>query len=373
MAFQIKDFSSIAASMINLSRSIQNKITDFNVGSKMRTLLEASAAELDELYQQMLIGLREAIPVAVYSSFNFELLPAVPASGLVTVTIASSDTPIVITAGTIFAPSSGGTTYASIGNITIQPTITVASVPVAATASGVSSNLPASTTFTLNPPPTGFVSATNAAPFINGADDEKEDERKIRFNAYIQTLSKGTVPAIKYGLKTTFLTDAQGNQIERVVYANVVEPWVTDILQPISLVNGYIHNGIGSTSSPLVDRATQIIYGYYDENNKPISGYKAAGVKVVIAAATETAVNVTGTIVAQTGFDVVVLIAQAAQDVRLYLQKLDIGQKSVKSELIALIMNIPGVYNVTLSAPASDTTAAANIKLMPGTIALTAA
>jgi hypothetical protein len=38
MAFQIKNFVSIVAAMVNHMRATQDKITDFNVGSVARTL-----------------------------------------------------------------------------------------------------------------------------------------------------------------------------------------------------------------------------------------------------------------------------------------------------------------------------------------------
>ena len=63
MAFQIKNFASIVASMINRMSATQNKVTDFNVGAVGRTLIEAPAIEIDQLYQQMFNGLKEAIPV----------------------------------------------------------------------------------------------------------------------------------------------------------------------------------------------------------------------------------------------------------------------------------------------------------------------
>ncbi len=56
--FQVKDFRSIVASMVNHVRATTTKITDFRVGGVARTLLEAPAIEIDELYQQMFNGLR---------------------------------------------------------------------------------------------------------------------------------------------------------------------------------------------------------------------------------------------------------------------------------------------------------------------------
>lgn len=373
MAFQIKDFSSVTASLINWMRSAQKKITDFNVGSVIRTMLEAIAAEIDELYQQMFSGLREAIPVSVYNSFDFPAIPAIPASGMIEVTIQTSATSVVISQGTVFSPASGGVTYQSLQNVTISPGGNVASVAVAATVAGLSGNIPAETVFTLSPSPTGFVSAENPSPFINGVDQESDESRKVRFRDYIQSLSRGTTSAILYGLRQAFLTDAAGNQIERVVNASLVEPWILDDLEPVGLVNCYVYNGIGSTSSALVARAREVVYGYYDVNNNPIPGWKAAGTKAEVAAATETAVAVTGVITPLAGYDGDDLADQATDAITAYIQKLNIGEAALKAEIYRIGMNIPGVYNFAISAPSADTSAAISVKLIPGTMGITAA
>ncbi len=69
--------------MINWLSSNTARITDFNVGSTSRTLLEAVAIELEELYYQLLIAVQEAIEEAIYRAFNFQRNPAESSTGLV--------------------------------------------------------------------------------------------------------------------------------------------------------------------------------------------------------------------------------------------------------------------------------------------------
>ena len=61
----------------------------------------------------------------------------------------------------------------------------------------------------------------------------------------------------------------------------------------------------------------------------------------------------------------------AAAAISSYMMALAIGQSSIKAEIVALVMNIPGVYNYVGSLPAADVTATVSQKLMPGTITLT--
>jgi len=372
MAFQIKQFRSIAASMINWMRATQNKITDFNVGSVARTLVEATAAELDELYQQYFIGLKEAIPVAVYNSFDFQKLPAVRASGLVRVTITSSEESTLIPAGTVFKTVGGAErTYTSHEDVTIESGDTYADVLVSADVAGVAGNISAGTEFVLEPAIEGMVSATNLAPFTNGSDEESDEARKVRFAAFIRSLNRGTVDALIYGAKTAIRKATNGDVIERVATASVVEPWLDDQTKPLSLVEVYVHNGVGNTSLALVQLTRQILYGYRDPLGNPVPGWKAAGVRVEVYAADEQTVDVVGELTAEPGYDEAQLIADADEVIRGYLLELDIGEPAIRSEIIARVMDIPGVYNIVLEEPEDDIEVDAKTKLMPGTITIT--
>lgn len=73
MAFQLKDFYSITASMVNYIRGTLSGITDFNPGSTARTLLEAPAIEMDQLYQEMFFGIREGVETGIFRSFELPL------------------------------------------------------------------------------------------------------------------------------------------------------------------------------------------------------------------------------------------------------------------------------------------------------------
>lgn len=371
MAFQLKDFASITASMLNWMRSVQTRITDFNIGSIVRSMLEACAIEIDEFYKQAFIGLKEAIPVAIYTSFNFPALDATPTSGLIRVIITAQAAPVNVAAGTVWVPSSGGVNYEQTSTVVIAIGATTADIPVAAVTAGTIGNLPSGTTFSPSPVPAGFTSASNLTSWINGIDAEDPADHKTRFNAYISTLPRGTPLAIAYGLTTAFVTDSGGNITERVVSSEVVEPWKTDPTQPVSLVNAYIHNGVGATSGALVTQAQAVIDGFYDVSGNPVPGWKAAGVKVVVAAAAEMPINITGVLTAFAGFDKPSLIATAIPALNAYLVQLPIATTALYAQLITLVESIPGVYNFVLSTPMVDTVGVVGQKIMPGVITIT--
>lgn len=107
MSFQIKNFTEIVSDEIESVRGLTALLTDFNVGSVVRSILEAHAVSIEDLYMAMYTNLTDAIPTAIYSAFNFDRLPAVHANGNVTITlddVAASDVTIEL-----------GSTYKTLG------------------------------------------------------------------------------------------------------------------------------------------------------------------------------------------------------------------------------------------------------------------
>lgn len=376
MAFQIKSFAGISASMINWYKSVTKRTTDFNVGAIVRTMLETAAQEIEELYLQLMIGLREAIPVSVYNTFGFDALPAAAASGTLRFSVgAAAAVQIPVPIGSAARVPGGSITYVTTADAAIAVGQTYVDVPCSASTTGAASNVGANliTEFVLSVP--GVDAVTNPVPLTNGRDVESDDARLSRFRSYIQSLARGTIYAVLYGAQTATRTDASGNVVEYVKSASLDEPWIADpATYPIGLVNVYVHNGGSATTTALVAQAQKIIDGYYQDDGTPVPGWKAAGVKVVVYAATDVPVNVTGTVSVAAGYVAGYVISAATSSVQLYIQNLEAGAKVLLSEIISIIKrDVDGVTNVTLSAPVADVAITAAQKAIPGTITLTAA
>jgi uncharacterized phage protein gp47/JayE len=373
MAFQIKNVTSITGAMINHVRGVASALTDFNIGAIIRTMLEAVGIEIDELYQQIFNGLKEAIPEATYRSFSFDRLLAIPTSGQLNLVITSSAADVLIVSGTLVTTTASSTQYLTQGDLLIHAGTTTGVLSVVATTPGVGGNVAAGSPFTLTPAPANFVSASNPIIFNSGQDLETDDQRKQRFISYVQTLQRATIDALIYGAKTAALFNAAGVETERVQAVSVVEPYLADNTQPIAWCQVYVHNGVGSTSGPLVTRVATVLQGYIDPlTGLKVPGWKAAGVKIDVAAATETLQNVTGVITTAPGFVGSALITAANLAIEKFILSLDIGQTLKFKDLVILIGSIPGVANIVFSTPTADVTATASHKLMPGTLAITA-
>lgn len=372
MSFQIKDTLSIVASMVNFMRATQGQITDFNVGGVARTLVEAPAIEIDELYQMMFRGLKEAIPVSVYNSFSFELLPAMGSSGTLRFTVSPvSASDISIPAATVVMQAGGRYRYLTGVDVVLTAGDSYVDVIAYCESTGTDTNVGAGL-LVEQTTPIANVTVTNQNAFANGRDLETDAERKTRFRDYISTIARGTLSALNYGASTATVVNADGEVIERVGAVAIVEPYLVDPLTyPPALVWVYIHNGSGSTSTDLVTAAQTVIDGYETTDGTPVPGWKAAGVKVEVSAATEVPVDVTATVEVLATHDAVTAKAQAISDVSAYLGGLGIGVEAVQAEIVSLIMSVPGIYNCAVTLPSADVSAASDEKIMAGTVAIT--
>lgn len=375
MAFQLKDFKSIAASMINWIRGNTTKITDFNVGSVARVLVEAPAIEIDQLYQEFFHGIKEAIPVATYRSFDFTKEEATSANGMQVFYAESNHTSVIqIPAGTVVKNPTSGVLYKTEKDTTIPVGQSQVSVLTVATTTGYDTNSLPLTITQLVSPVDGVIGTTNVAPFNNGTDEETEAEQKVRFIRYISTLARGTDAALRYGASTVKLYDDNGIVIEEVKAVTTIDLYKEDpSLNNNGIVNLYVHNGSGSTSVTLVDKVQTVIDGYYDSNGNPVAGWKSAGVTVKCFASTERSLNVTGTIELEDGYSFTEVQESVISAISYYLSSLQIGSVALKAKLIELAMAVDGVYNFVLIAPTVDFEVGKSEKVMPGTINITEA
>lgn len=373
MSFQLKDFVSIVASMINYARASQDKLTDFRVGSVARTMFEAPAIEIDELYQQMWNGLREAIPSAIYNSFEFQPLKMQSASGVVRITVAASGQEFLVPIGTEFTALDGAATkFVSAADSIITTNQTYADIRLDASVPGALGNVVGNIAFSMSPGNSRIESILSLAQFSGGREDESLDQRKVRFISFVSTLNRGTASALEYGASTATVKDAFGLVVEQVRHILIIEPWLTDNSQPLSLVECYIHNGVDGASANLQAEVLKVLSGYTDDQGVSVPGWKAAGIPVVIYPAVEAAVNISMSVSVAPLYVAADVIAAVQEELIAYVASRRIGDDVFQAELIAAAMAVPGVDNARLTAPDNDVSIETTGKAKVGTLSVTA-
>lgn len=273
--FQIKDFASIVAAEINHARAVTTKITDFQPGSVARTLMEAPAVEIEELYLQMFLGLRDAIPVATFLSFGFERLPAARAVGFVSVSSeAPLAAPLTIPVGTDFY-ATDGRKYISTTEVVWPSGAILSLVPVQYAAAGLAGNIAAGAITSSPFFSTAFVVSNQTIE--TGRDEETDTEREARFAEFVQSISRGTLVACTYAATQSRVLDADGNIAEYVTRTGVDEQ--------AGHVRIYLYSSLGTPSAALLSNGQTRIDG---SDGTP--GYRAAGVRVDVLGMLERAV-----------------------------------------------------------------------------------
>lgn len=303
--FQIKNFVSIVAAEINVARSITDKITDFQPGSVARTLMEAPAAEMEELYLQMLQGLLEAIPEATYRSFNFDRLQPARAFGFVSMSMSPAPVEsITIPYATAFT-TSDGRTYTSTEALIWGAGVPVVRVPVQAEVIGAQGNVAAGGINATSL--TGGVFVVSNSAITSGRDLETDDERRARFASFIRSLSRGTMEACRYAVALSTTLDVDGN----------VNQYVTRVgeLEDLGYVRFWIYGSTGVASPELVGLAQRLIDGYRTDEGAIVPGYRPAGVQIEVLPMVERAVPLSIKVSMFSGYVLNTAVQQSISDI----------------------------------------------------------
>lgn len=359
MPFQIKSFNDIVLSEINHGRAVTEKITDWAPGSVARTLIEAPAVEIEELYLQMFLGLRDAIPVATFQSFGFDRLPAATARGFVSISKSPAPAePVSIAAGTEFT-TDDGRSYLATQGVIWPAEQSVVRVPVACTVPGLSGNVAAGV---INASPSFGASdgyTVSNSLIETGRDLETDLERETRFAEFVQSLSRGTVVACLYAARLSSVLDADGNVFEYVTRAGLQE-------DP-GRVRIYLYSSQGIASDALIADGQLRLDGTRDDESGTITpGYRSAGVRVEVLKMQERSVPLGVQVGMYEGYSLSAAVEQALQDafagaVAAVLP----GQTLYLGTLVEQLLAVPGVRQV-VPLTTENIHCAVNEALVPG-------
>lgn len=345
--FQVKDFALLEQSMLNYVYRSDNALTDFNVGSVMRTMLGALAMEQEELYFRLWQGIQDAIKNSILQAFDFTPSAGSTATGTVKFvreTAALAD--ITILEG-VELTSSTGIKYKTTQQVVLLLGATEITASVVSVLASSKSNLTVIGARLQQIAPVYGISWVETSTILSGGEDIESYQAVLtRFREFIQTLSRSTLKAIEYGALTVKLYDANGNITEQVKQAQAV-----DYIANKGLIDVYIDNGSGSASLDLIAETQKIIDGYV-ENDVITEGYKAAGTTVIVQSVSKIDVDVVITLESE-NFDVVKGYAEAA--VTSYFTGIKISKVVNIEKLIADVFYAHSdITDVVLATPAND-------------------
>ena len=366
--FHLKDFNTLVQELILTARAHTERITDYNLGSVARTLLEAPALELDALYQAMHFGLLDAIPIALYEGFGFTALSACAASGIVTLTLASPALEAVqIPAGARLVHSEAEAVYQTQASATISIGQTTATVRIAATTTGALGNREAGELAAYHiTDPAGLSGLTVANPqaIAGGREAETTAERRVRFIQYVQSLARGTLASLRYCASQGQLLAGNGLVMERVQRVSVEET--------AGHVNLYVWNGAGNTSAELCAHVQTLVDGYFDADTQQwIAGYRPAGMRVDVIPMQDVTVNVSIELDARLADQTTATRTAVLTALQTAIRSEPAQAQLRPVDLINSALTVPGILGARLITPTATIQIAPVQALTPGTLTTT--
>ena len=356
-SFKLKLFSETLQDIKAYIIANQDKITDFNDGSVITTLVEAFSEEIAQIYNRVDSGFKKYLIQLALSVFDFQQKEGLPASvGLTFSRTISTPDPVSIPAGTIVSDSAGIYFETTAGG-TIPANQTDSNlIQAQAQNNGLEGNVPADTITIITTPVPGVDTVTNPNPSTGGQDDETDFEYATRFSEFLLGLG-GTS---NYGIIT------EAKKVDGVRSASTIDH--SPPLSGLYHLSLYIDDGTGSASTDLVDAVKSRIYGDGTATNP---GKKGGGITMRILAPTKIATDVTIE-VEDSG---IIAFETVENNVKLaitnYMNSLLIGEEFVLYKMIAAVMAVRGVNDVVVTAPLANITPGTDSIIRAGTITVT--
>ena len=360
MAPQIKTYTELVSSMLTAIGE-RTGLTNFNIGSVVRTITEVIAEVLGELYAFGAEMLKQGFldtATGIWldrkaQEYGLERKPAIKTEGHVLYARPQAkNTNIPIPTGSIVTTpkdQSGKeyrffTTEDAIlesGQISVQ-------VPVIAESAGSSFNVGPASITKMKTYINGISSVTNDTDWIAivGVDEESDAELRQRCFLAWEELSQG-------GTAAAYVSWA-------LSVPGVKSAFVDDTLpRGEGTVDVYIMGEAGPPDSALID-AVQLVV----DANRPITADALVRAPVMVS------VPISFRITPRSGFDTTTLDQEIRrrlsvffgdiEDPTLGIPPLGVGKDIIVSQLIGLVMAIPGVYSVDIEQPTGDVAIAPN-------------
>ncbi|PJZ89541.1 baseplate J/gp47 family protein [Leptospira levettii] len=338
------------SAMINYNIAKNSRLSNFNPGSRARTLIDAIANQLERSDGEVARGFKDIIN-GVYQAFGFGRLPGVPATGYVRLESSTHTVPIVITQGTVI--DLFGLEFETLVTRTLGVGDTSIDIDVRAKKAGTEYNIEIAKVDTseglgtITPSVPSGTRIWNPIKFSGGTNIESEEARLRRFQSFINSLGRSTLRGIKFAVES--IPGVVGCVVEQNV-----NPYTR--LPELGWINIFVSDGTAFPPATLLNLVEKTVVGdVNDEINFP--GYAAAGTFVYVAPVSVSAINVELSIVVQEGSaltddDTRIIIENAIAS---YINTLPLGRDVLFDTLRSRILTAhPDFYIVSLTNPSVD-------------------
>lgn len=369
--------------------ALSNVVADDNIGSANRSILEATAAQIEEILYyfdqqiaKLFLSTAEGEDLHFLAYDRYRLVPKPPKAAIGRIDVYKDmanvppelvDQRYPIPVGTIFETEpdpitgevvrfettesasillSSGTGRRQATDLSGNPHY----IPVVCLEEGIQGNVPAGKITVVGSSGIELDLVTNLEPTTGGQDAQDDDSFRDDIVQYLLTLARGTSAALIFGAK-------KGNY---VTSASVVEsgpilgkPYLTfdpdtEMVYQVTFQQGnltagkvcvYVDDG---GNEPNRDTMEKILLD--------IEEYRGAGTQILLASPEVKFVDVEVEVILDDEVNIEEARAEIIDAVSDYMNSLGLGGRLYRNRLTAAILNVPTVRNVTIKSPTSDET-----------------
>lgn len=356
MSLKVKTVNQIIEDAVTYLIGIGSQITDFNAGTPQREILKSVAIELQREYYVLWLLYNGAFLDTAEGDYLDKLVKilglsrrtANPASGHLTF---YGDVDTIIPGGTKVA-STDGLYYSTMIEGAINPSGHI-EIPAVCETTGPDTNKPIGKINVLLQPITGVSSVTNNEPFTGGRDEETDLElrkRALTRASTVALLSKDAMEQMVIEGANSFCFDKYTDPWTPIICQNDV-PGVNMLrakAERVASSKMKIHLvGIAGDSIPL---GLQHFVERYLEARLPVT------LLIEVQPVQFVNVDITATIYLEEGNLPDTVEERIIQNLSSFLDWTvwEWGEEVVIDDLIAVIVQTPGVHDLSLNAPQND-------------------
>lgn len=214
-------FDQLVSNQVTAAQASSTAPLDFSSGGALLALIQANVSGIALWLQALLVTVlaetRAASSVGAdldswMADFEFSRLQSVAASGLETFGRFINTSQAVIPVGSTVQTINGATQYtvqrdttnvnynAAFDGYVLNSGTSSIDVPITANVAGTAGNASSNVIIVITSPLPYVDTATNNSPLTNGTDAETDEAYRLRFVAYLASLSKATLSAIEFSI-----------------------------------------------------------------------------------------------------------------------------------------------------------------------------
>lgn len=335
----IKRYDEIMQDAIANFVARQDKVTDLNEGGVIHTILDTVSRLAEREYVAIRQGYNEMLSMVPYAIFGFERKGGTKAGGsVVFYRDAPIDSDTTIPTGTVL--QGGGMQFVTTENAIISAgTIESEAVTAAAMEAGTAWNVGRHEIDTITSTVTMDVAGVrNDVPFTGGTDNETDEQFETRFKTYLAGLSGTNAYAIKQAALSLDGVRSVATQTHNPPFGGVFN------------ISAYVEDGSGGAGDDVLAAVRNAIEGDGTDTNP---GHLAPGIIARVCAPDKLLLDVEVEAIIE-NVDSDVAQNEINETIAGYVNGLGIGEAFIRAALVAKLMDLQYMKNVSIVAPASD-------------------